>query len=341
MRVWEMAGVAAVVTAAMVGAGFASGREIVVFFARFGWAGYGGAALASALMGLSVRGLMLLAARARSDSLPELMRSGLGRSYGSGALMAAMLLTVASAMTAAGGELGALLVNVQGARQLGMALTAAVAAAAALRGLGALRALGWLTVLAALLYYAVLAGASPGGSPAIAWRPGAALAAVAYAGFNVSTACGVICAAGRRLEGDARRQAGIAGALTGGMMLALLALALACMRLHWADIEHAPLPSVLISARLGLPGYYGTIAFMWIAVMSTLAGVVLALRLQAEAAGLPGRAAVLCALSAAVLVGCLGFETLVITLYPALGLVLAAYLAALLLTEMRKGRGAR
>lgn len=340
MRVWEMAGVAAVVTAAMVGAGFASGREIVVFFARFGWAGYGGAALASALMGLSVRGLMLLAARARSDSLPELMRSGLGRSYGSGALMAAMLLTVASAMTAAGGELGALLVNVQGARQLGMALTAAVAAAAALRGLGALRALGWLTVLAALLYYAVLAGASPGGSPAIAWRPGAALAAVAYAGFNVSTACGVICAAGR-LEGDARRQAGIAGALTGGMMLALLALALACMRLHWADIEHAPLPSVLISARLGLPGYYGTIAFMWIAVMSTLAGVVLALRLQAEAAGLPGRAAVLCALSAAVLVGCLGFETLVSTLYPALGLVLAAYLAALLLTEMRKGRGAR
>ena len=49
----------------------------------------------------------------------------------------------------------------------------------------------------------------------------------------------------------------------------------------------------------------------------------------------------LCALSAAVLVGCLGFETLVNTLYPALGLVLAAYLTALQVAAVRKGRGAR
>ena len=42
------------------------------------------------------------------------------------------------------------------------------------------------------------------------------------------------------------------------------------------------MPSVLLAAGLGIAGYYMTIVVMWIAVLSTLTGALLALELQAR-----------------------------------------------------------
>ncbi len=331
MRMRDCLGVAAAIVASIVGAGFASGREIVVFFGRYGVAGYAGAITAAGLVALAVRGVVTLAARYGEGALPGLMRRVAGRSAGGNALLALLLITVSAAMVAAGGELGALLVNMHGARELGMALTALLAAACAARGMATLKWLGGLTVAVMLCYFVLLALRAPETGPAFV-RPGALASAAAYAGFNIAGACGVACAAGLELgaQGDARRAAARIGCAAGSLLLALLLAALACMRAHWAQVEPAPLPSVLLAARLGISGYYITIAVMWIAVLSTLAGAVLALELQARRRGLEAWDVRAGALGVATLLGGVGFGRLVDGAYPVLGGLCALYLAALL-----------
>ncbi len=259
-------------------------------------------------------------------ALPGLMRCVAGRSAGGNSLMALLLITVSAAMVAAGGELGALLVNVHGAREMGMALTAVLAGVCVACGMAALKWLGGATVIMMLGYFVVLALRAPEPGPVYV-RPGALASAAAYAGFNLTGACGVACAAGLELgsRGDARRAAISVGRATGLLLLALLLAALVCMRVHWAQVESAPMPSVLLAAGLGIAGYYMTIVVMWIAVLSTLAGALLALELQARRWGF-------CACD--VRVGVLGAATL-------LGGIGALYLAVLLVLGRREWMSSR
>ena len=174
----------------------------------------------------------------REGALPGLMRCVAGRSAGGNSLMALLLITVSAAMVAAGGELGALLVNVHGAREMGMALTAVLAGVCVACGMAALKWLGGATVVMMLGYFVVLALRAPEPGPVYV-RPGALASAAAYAGFNLTGACGVACAAGLELgsRGDARRAAISVGRATGLLLLALLLAALVCMRVHWAQVR--------------------------------------------------------------------------------------------------------
>ena len=332
MRRSEFAGAAAI-AAAIAGAGFASGREIVAFFTRFGVAGYVGATLAAGLIGWMARETALIAARTGTASFPGLMRLCAGRAWGSGALMWLMSIAVSGAMTAAGGELCALAINIHGARQIGMVCTAALAALCAARGVKLMGAVGAFTVAALIGYYVLLLCVSPE-LPEYTWRPGAVLSAAAYAGFNIATACGAIFASGLRIKSDVHRRANALGAYTGAFMLAMLLVALACVRLH-GSASAAALPSVIIASQLGKPGYYMTICVMWLAVMSTLAGALLTLEMQGRERNLRSGDVRLIALSLPVLIGCAGFETLVDRAYPVLGLVCAAYMAVAILRGMR------
>lgn len=329
-------GAAAAIAAAIAGAGFASGREIAAFFGRFGAAGWAGAVVAAALIGFMARGLMLLAMRMDAAGLPGLMAQSVGHSAGSGVLMALLMLAVGAAMIAAGGELGALALYVQGARQIGMLLTAGLAALIAARGLSVLGALGGVTVIAMLGYFALLAHVPPAPAPVqqVQALPGALVSAAAYAGFNAAAACGVICAAGRRA--DSRRSVNAVGLLTGALMLAMLLAALYCVRRCWAICAQAAMPCVVMAALLGKPGYYATILVMWLAVLSTLAGAVLALEERGAELGLRALDIRLVSLSSMALIGSMGFDALVSRAYPALGLICAGYMALLLVRGARE-----
>ena len=329
-------GAAAAIAAAIAGAGFASGREIAAFFGRFGAAGWMGAAVAAVLIGCMTRGLMLLAMRMGAAGLPGLMMQSVGHSAGSGMLMALLMLTVGAAMIAAGGELGALALYVHGARQIGMLMTAALAALIAARGLGMLGALGGLTVIAMLGYFALLAHVPPAPAPMQQTQAmsGAFLSAAAYAGFNAAAACGVICAAGRRA--DSRRSANAVGLLTGALMLAMLLAALYCVRRCWAICAHAAMPCVVMAAHLGKAGYYATILVMWLAVLSTLASALLALEERGAELGLRAFDVRLMSLGGMTIIGCMGFDALVSRAYPALGLICAGYIALLLMRGARE-----
>ncbi len=127
------------VGAAMVGAGFASGREIMRFFSRYGafsWALVIFAALVTAWM---LRRMLALGG----------VQSRVGRG-----LLCLFSLAVGGGMTAAAGELWALTVPVQHARTLGSVITLALCLW--LAG-GSLRGMAWLGRVLIPFLLAVLA----------------------------------------------------------------------------------------------------------------------------------------------------------------------------------------
>ena len=138
------------VCASIVGAGFASGREIEAFFARLGAASWAGAAAACAGVGLIVFSVMTLARRTGAQSLPALYGRLINRRWQQvmRALYGLLLLATASAMTAAGGEIGALALDARASREIGAGIALCAGIALAVSGVPALGRAGLAAVLA-------------------------------------------------------------------------------------------------------------------------------------------------------------------------------------------------
>lgn len=101
---------------AVVGAGFASGKEVWQFFARYGVFSWGWIALSTATMVLWIRQIL---------DLPDgrmLLPAGRFSAAGRWSLIL-LLLSAAGAMTAAAGELAALTLPVHFARSIGAGCT--------------------------------------------------------------------------------------------------------------------------------------------------------------------------------------------------------------------------
>ena len=111
--------------AAMVGAGFASGRELVVFFSGQGAWSWLGIAVAAAGAGFLTGAISLLAARTGRRELPGVFEETMGR--GAGAAMrlvhTALLVLCSAAMLSTGATLGALTFPVHGSFLMGAAIT--------------------------------------------------------------------------------------------------------------------------------------------------------------------------------------------------------------------------
>ena len=115
--------VAAEICGAVVGAGFASGKEIASFFSRFGGWSWAGIMLAVAVVGAVCLGVMR---RPGVAGMPLAWQSrGLGRLWT--ALFTGLMAATGGAMLAGAGEVAALLLPVRGAYWLGMGATLVLA----------------------------------------------------------------------------------------------------------------------------------------------------------------------------------------------------------------------
>ena len=214
------------IVSACVGAGFATGREIVSFFARYGAAGMAGCALAAALLGALCAGTMRAARRLSAAELGALCRGAFGETGGRAAalLYAALLCAAGGAMLAATGEACALMLPVRHADRIGMLAAMSVCFGTRRRGLKPLAWLGVLLVPCCTVLFALLLQMPA--EAGTAWRaaersPGrAALSAACYAAFNAAFSAGVLCEAGAKEEA-ARSRAGawLAAAVFGAMLL--------------------------------------------------------------------------------------------------------------------------
>ena len=294
---------------AFVGAGFASGREIVQFFSRFGPFSWMLIPLASALMVFLMRRGM-----ERGTALTEAGNGGKKR-WAVRGLLILLFAFAGGGMKAAAGELAALTVPVKHARSLGGLLTLGLCAALASKPLKALEVIGKLLLpaLAVAMLFCLRIPGNGGAAPEVSF-PQLVLAvaqAAGYAGLNVLLSLGVLRDAGTgRSRAEQRRLAWG----TGIVFALLLCLANAAFLPHIGELLNAALPTVLLLRNYGKAGYYVAAAVLYLAVISTLIAV-----LRGLDALLPGRHAWAWAALLSALTSQLGFRDIVGKAYPILG----------------------
>ena len=249
------------VVAAVAGTGYASGRELVLFFAQLGWAAWIGIPFAAAVFGLLMALACRLAARADAESFPVLCHRLMGsRAAALAGWLRGLLLAVTVVMMLCGaGELGELTLPVRGGFLWG---TASALLLALLLNLDRLRPLPWVGLavfIAGTLFYAALTldprpvrvflrgdvRLALEGSPSAA-----ILLGLVYAAMNASLAVGVAIRFGRAAR--PKRVGALCAAMLGGMLLCANAAVARGGKLLYGQA----LPTVILSARWGTLGFW-------------------------------------------------------------------------------------
>lgn len=316
------------ICAAIIGAGFASGREIVGFFAGLGSASWLGVAAASAAISALTYMIMHLSVRTREESFPGLYGALMGESCREavGLLNSLLCLITASAMLSAGAELGALTFPVRHSHALGFALTLCAALSMVFTGLHALSGLGALLVpLIAVYYLIMMLNGTYAADFSLHTLPAALPLGLMYASFNMALAGGTVCLSASGTASSPRA----VSVLTGGIMFVLLALANGAMLRAGEAVRQMTIPSAALAARWGIHGYYLSIAVMWLSILTTLCAMLHTLSVQLRGWKLPRAVSLSVPAVAASLVSVCGFRLLVDSLYPILGWICGFALIAL------------
>ena len=257
---------------AVVGAGFASGREIAAFFTRFGAWSWAGVAAAGAVMGWICLGLLR---RPGAAGMP--MRwLGSWREWLWRGMFAALLTATGGAMLAGGGEIAALLLPLRAARLAGIALTLLLGWQLAGRESGYLPGISrgliicLLCVVAAGLFLPARRAVSvipQGGGEGV-------VLGLCYGGFNVALAAPVMAAWGGKLPENEKRRCALGLA---AVLVALLAFGNGVLMKHTA-LQDEELPFVMLLAPWGKWGYMLAAGALYLAALTTLTACVKGLR---------------------------------------------------------------
>ena len=297
------------IVSAMVGAGFASGREIVAFFSRYGPFSWLLILFAALMTGLLIRALLETASYGQdTDSNKWIPVAGR-------LLMLLMFAAAGGAMTAAAGELCALTLPLFHARVLGGLLTLGAGAVISFKSVRALGMIGKLLIplmlLAFFFCYSVPSENQYNVPIAVPSFGVALFQLLGYCGLNVTLSAGVIFEAGTQ-SADTHKLV-LSTCLIVGLLLSAGNMALLP---HAASMENVTLPVVTLLRRFGKAGFYLSAFLLYLAVFSTLIAILRVMRGffpgSAQSAGT--WAALLCAFSSL-----LGFDSLVRYAYSSLG----------------------
>lgn len=315
----------------VIGAGFASGREIVRFFAVHGAMAY--AAVFCALSALSFLFLRLCTqlSHAGCDSLDALCRVRFGRRLG--ALCTMLFLTLCAvtggAMLCACAELGALMLPIHHAYGLTMLLSLVFALLCAHRGLGGLALPGiLLCILLPILFVRLLLIKSgeacflPAMVPDFPVR--AAADGVAYGALNAAMLAGMLPTLLGMDTKTRQRSVMLFSLLFGAMLL----LGVCVCRRHIPRIYMQAMPFVYLSQDLGSGGFYLLGACMYTAAFSTLCAMLCGMQKLLPLSALNS---LLLGALGCVVFACIGFGPLVSSGYPMLGALCAGLLLVLCL----------
>ena len=253
------------VVGAVIGAGFASGREVAAFFSRYGAWSWLAVAAAVAAIGWISRQIM------RSPGVPEPWRNRWQGCVWQG-MFAALLAATGGAMLAGAGEIAALTLPLHGAYWMGMLSTLCLAwwlSERRLAGLGIMsRALTVCLIALMALGLAMprMRGVWVEDAPGWSVLPSSLLRGLCYGGFNVALASPVLDETALQLtEREQRRCARQVCLILG----ALLALGNGVLLRHPALLG-AALPFVELLGYWGRWGMLLGALSLYLAVLTTL-----------------------------------------------------------------------
>lgn len=310
----------------VVGAGFASGQEILQFFTTkgpFGFVAIGLAAIGFVWLGIR---MMLIGARLRAHSYEEFNEYLFGKRIGPvmNGFVTIVLFGVTTAMISGTGALAEEQVGIS--FHAGVLVTLCLAYIIILRGLDGILAVNSLVVPMMILFCTLLGvnglldwmsssrsffqGADSSGS----W----VLAAITYVSFNLAMAQAVLVPMGAEIQDERLiRRGGLLGGLGLGAMLLATNLALS---IEDTSILQLEIPLAPIIAKLGTTVKILFLTVMWAEIFTTLIGNVYGLATNLEALFSLERKKILLMLFATSYVFSLfGFSNLVGFVYPLFG----------------------
>ena len=317
----------------VIGAGFASGREIAHFFADYGKAAPIAACSACLTLLLLFGRLPAQMTRFHAKTLPAYCRLRFGQRFGRlcAGLFALLCAMAGGAMLAACAEIAALTLHIHGAYALGLIASLLLSMALCRRALAGLALPGAL--LCALLPVLLLSMLRlPAGEASFLPLKNplkAAASGVCYAALNAAMLSGALALLPR--DHKARMRVLLLFLL---LFTALLALGVLVLLRHRQAAYHQPLPFVYLSGQLGKRGYLLCAGSLYFAALSTLCAMLASLR------HLWGCGVLLPALTC-LLFACIGFGDLVSRGYPMLGMLCAGLMALLCLPGQKESSSSR
>lgn len=310
---------------AVIGAGFASGREIVSFFSRYGGASWLGIITAVAV----IFAMAMSCLRAPGiGGMPEAWQGRWLARIWQG-MFGLLMLATGGAMLAGGGEIAAMMVPGRLTWAVGAWVTLLLSLTMAQRGLNGS---AWVSgVMAGILLLLLGTGLVLPVQQTVAGKGEpvqSVLRGACYAGFNMALAVPGLAETSSALSRREKRRCAL---LMTGILAALLALGNGVM-LRRGEDQHCAMPLLQISLQWGSAGRGVCCGGMYLAVLTTACAALRGLWML-----LPqGRGVRIGAAGAMLLCAMTGFTGMVERVYPVLGGGCLMLLAAAWRTKIKK-----
>lgn len=309
-------------TGAVIGAGFASGREIVSFFTDYGRYSWWLIGLTAIVTGALCWLVLRHSTASKEDwcslfiSEPNWMQTAVR------ICAVSMMLLTGGAMISAGGHMVALVWDHPFADEIGAAGTLTAAWAACICSVGPL---SWMSAVLALFFL---------GTAGAVWRfvpisqtaallsgrttfdvVHAAVNAVGYAAMNLTLAIGII----NRCRQKEREQNVYLCIGFATMIFLLLSIGNAVFS-RFPECRDAPFPMVYLLRSLGKTGYLAGAVLLYLAILTTLTAILYAVRTALEPLIVSKKLAAFCSLTIPLAVSFIGFTGIIDRLYAPAGL---------------------
>lgn len=324
--------------AAVIGAGFASGQEIISFFVKYGRCGIFGILIACVIFTVFAYAVLGLCVQRKIYAYSDFLHTFFSPRAGtlSGALTLLFALTSVCVMTACAGEMGAALLGIN--RFIGSAVFALLCGVILFADskstmkinslLGAIIVVGiifcCLYILRFREHQTFLNEASM------------ALSGMSYAGYNLITAGAVLSSMSRCLKD--RRSAALASLASGIMLLVLMTLIWGVLGIYYGKINLGEIPMLTMTMRQNkaLGAMYSIMLFFAVLTTGVSNGFTI-LDMKGDRFGRAYTVAVL--MMCAVAMSGAGFSRLINTAYRLcgyLGIILAFAVICFSLSNMKK-----
>ncbi len=321
--------IAATYVGTVVGAGFASGQEILRFFAAYGEEGYWGIALATLLFAILGLSAMELGRQLGTDSYAGLVAHLFGDRLGR-LMDPVVTLFLASSVTVMVSGSGAVFEQQFGIDSIwGAGFLVVVSALTVQRGLRGISAANTLIVPAMVALVLVLTAVSVNSHgldrdflarswPELQAAPGWVSSALLYVSYNLVLALAVLVPLGRQAG---RTSDLILGSILGGLILGLLAMATTTtLALHPEQATRVELPMLYAAGHLAPVFRTAYVVLLWSEIYSTAISGLFGLAVRARQFwGLNAPVTVWAMSLAALIASFSGFGPLVGLLYPLFG----------------------
>ena len=318
--------IAVVYGSVFLGAGFASGRELLQYFVGFGRVGMWGLIVSGILFALVGWATLSICRREKISNYNEFMKHLFGEKLGAilEGLVAGFLFCLFAAMLAGAGAtayqafylpfgIGALIVGIIVFGVLCFGLEGVVKINLFLAPLMLLGGI-FIGIYSFLAYTSPVFSSFGGGKLGIAWL----LSAIVYASYNLVTGVPVLAAASKLAK---TKRDSLLGGIIGGGVITLLGIAMSLpLFLYYAEIISLEIPFLHITKDFGKYFNFLYLTILISALLTTAACNAFAVMQWLETRGFTNKiktAAIICVL--AIAAAHIGFSNIVIFVYPVFG----------------------